>query len=61
MLLVLKHCFKERESINLQEFIEITENVSSDMVLSVLSLMRERLPCSDNYWRYRRNFELHVG
>lgn len=28
------------------------------MVLSVLSLLRERLPCSENYWRYRRNFEL---
>lgn len=29
------------------------------MALSVLSLLRERLPCSENYWRYRRNFELH--
>lgn len=60
MLLVLKHCFGDRTSINLQEFIEITENVSSDMTLSVLSLMRERLPCSENYWRYRRNYDLHV-
>lgn len=29
------------------------------MTLSILSLLRERLPCSENYWRYRRNFELH--
>lgn len=29
------------------------------MALSILSLVRERLPCSENYWRYRRNFELH--
>lgn len=30
------------------------------MVLSVLSLLRERLPCSENYWRYRRNFEIQM-
>jgi len=27
------------------------------MALSVLSLLRERMPCSENYWRFRRNFE----
>ena len=31
------------------------------MVLSVLSILRERLPCSENYWRYRRNYELSVS
>jgi hypothetical protein len=31
------------------------------MVLSVLSILRERLPCSENYWRYRRNFELSMS
>ena len=30
------------------------------MVLSVLLLFRERLPCSENYWRYKRNYELHM-
>ena len=30
------------------------------MVLAVLSLFRERLPCSENYWRYKRNYELHM-
>lgn len=55
---VLGHCYGDRQSINLKEFQQITENVSSDMVLSVLSLLRERLPCSENYWRYRRNFEM---
>jgi hypothetical protein len=31
------------------------------MVLSVLSLFRERLPCSENYWRYKNNYELHMN
>lgn len=30
------------------------------MVLSLLNILRERLPCSENYWRYRRNYELSI-
>lgn len=58
MLQVLKMCFGKRKTLNLVEFKQVIENLSSDMALSVLSLLRERLPCSENYWRYRRNFEL---
>jgi hypothetical protein len=61
MLGVLDHCFGEKEKLNLQDFKEITENVTSDMVLSVLSIFRERLPCSENYWRYKNNYELHMN
>jgi hypothetical protein len=58
MYSILKLCFGQKKSLSQPEFKQITETVSSDMVLSVLSLLRERLPCSENYWRYRRNFEL---
>ena len=27
------------------------------MLLSILNLFREKLPCSENFWRYKRNFE----
>ena len=30
------------------------------MLLSVLNLFREKLPCSENFWRYKRNYELHI-
>lgn len=30
------------------------------MFLAMLSLFRERLPCSENYWRYKRNYEMHM-
>jgi hypothetical protein len=30
------------------------------MFLAMLSLFRERLPCSENYWRYKRNYEIHM-
>lgn len=58
MYSIFKLCFGQKKSLSQPEFKQITETVSSDMVLSVLSLLRERLPCSENYWRYRRNFEL---
>ena len=41
----------------MQQFRDIIEKVSSDMLLSILSLFRERLPCSQNYHRYMKNYE----
>ena len=60
MTTVLNLCFGENTRINFEEFSLITEQKTSDMVLSVLSLLRERLPCSENYWRYKRNYEMHM-
>ena len=60
MTTVLNLCFGDKVKINFEEFSLITEQKTSDMVLSVLSLLRERLPCSENYWRYKRNYEMHM-
>lgn len=60
MFKILDICFGKDEKIGFQRFVKITEEISSDMVLSVLGILRERLPCSENYWRYRRNFELSI-
>ena len=38
----------------------MNEEISSDTVLAVLGLFRERLPCSENFWRYKRNYDLHM-
>ena len=58
---ILDHCFGEKEKVSLEDFQYITEHITSDMVLSVLSIFRERLPCSENYWRYKRNYEIHMN
>ena len=60
MTQVLDLCFGEQQKINFEEFSSISEEKTSDMVLAVLSLLRERLPCSENYWRYKRNYEMHM-
>ena len=58
--MILDLCFGDRQKINVDEFSAISEDKTSDMVLAVLSLLRERLPCSENYWRYKRNYEMHM-
>lgn len=60
MYAILDNCFLQKEKITLEDFQKITEEISSDMFLSMLSLFRERLPCSENYWRYKRNYEIHM-
>lgn len=56
---ILDMCFGTRLKITFDEFQKINEDIASDMLLSVLNLFREKLPCSENFWRYKRNYELH--
>jgi Ca2+-binding EF-hand superfamily protein len=58
---ILQLCFEGKNQIDTEEFKKINENISSDTVLSVLNLFRERLPCSENFWRYKRNYDMHVN
>jgi hypothetical protein len=60
MYSILDMAFGDKTHINLPEFKRITREVTSDMVLSVLSLFREKFPCSENFWRYKRNYEMHM-
>jgi hypothetical protein len=60
MYKILDLCFGDKEKINFREFSKINEEIASDMLLSVLNLFREKLPCSENFWRYKRNYELHM-
>ena len=57
---ILDICFEGKQRIDPAGFRKMNEEISSDTVLSVLGLFRERLPCSDNFWRYKRNYDLHM-
>ena len=61
MYKILELCFGDKQQINFKEFQRINEEIASDMLLSVLNLFREKLPCSENFWRYKRNYELHMA
>ena len=57
---ILEMCFGGQTNIDQAGFKKINEEISSDTVLAVLALFRERLPCSENFWRYKRNYDLHM-
>lgn len=57
---VLDICFGTKDKIDLEDFRRITQETASDMVLAILRIFRERLPCSENYWRYKCNYENQV-
>ena len=35
--------------------------MTSEMFLSILTLLQTNLPCSVNYFRYKNNYEKYVG
>ena len=35
--------------------------MSSEMFLSIMTLLQNNLPCSVNYYRYKQNYEKYVG
>jgi hypothetical protein len=42
--------------LNLEEFQEVQEKTSSDMLLNVLNLLRMKLPCTDKFFQLEREF-----
>jgi len=53
----VKFVFHNQKYINLSEFKEMNTKVSSEMLLSVMSILHERLPCSQYYFRQRTLFK----
>lgn len=43
--------FEGKTSIGLKDFIEFNTSVTSEMFVSVMSILHERLPCSDYIFR----------
>jgi hypothetical protein len=57
---ILDICFEGKQRIDPAYFKKMNEDISSDTVLALLGLFRERLPCSENFWRYKRNYDLYL-
>ena len=50
--LMVEKCFGDLEKLDMEQFKSITENKASDMLLTILNLMRMNLPCSENFYHY---------
>lgn len=49
-------CFGDKESLTLKEFQEISESKSSDMLITILELLKNRLPCSENFYHFQQSY-----
>ena len=59
--ILLKNVFGEKKRINYEEYVKINQEITSEMFLSILTLLQTNLPCSVNYYRYKNNYEKYVG
>ena len=53
--------FGDKKRINYDDYVKINQEMSSEMFLSILTLLQTNMPCSVNYYRYKNNYEKYVG
>lgn len=58
---LIDEVFGSKKRINLEEFKRINTEISSEMFLSILILLQNSLPCTENFYRYQKNFEKFIG
>lgn len=47
----------ENKNMTLEAFIQFNTEVSSEMFVSIMAILNERLPCAQFYFRQRRRFK----
>lgn len=58
---LLVNVFGDKKRINYEDYCNINQELSSEMFLSILTLLQTELPCSVNYYKYKNNYEKYVG
>lgn len=53
--------FGQKRRLSLEEYKRINMEVTSEMFLSLLILLQNSLPCTENFYRYQKNFEKYIG
>ena len=58
---LLNEVFGSKRRISLDEFKRINQEVTSEMFLSLIILLQNSLPCTENFYRYQKNFEKYIS
>lgn len=59
--MLIQTVFGDKKRINYEDYVKINQEMTSEMFLSILTLLQNNLPCSVNYYRYKNNYEKYVG
>lgn len=57
---LVANVFGDKKKVSYEDYANINENVTSEMFLSIMTLLQSNLPCSANYFRYKANFEEYL-
>jgi len=57
---LIEEVFGSKKRLSFEQFQEINMNVSSEMFLSIMLLLQSSIPCSENFNRYKRNYEKYL-
>ena len=57
---LIANVFGDKKRINYEDYCHINQEMSSEMFLSILTLLQTELPCSVNYYKYKNNYEKYV-
>lgn len=52
--------FSSKKRINFEEYQRINTDVTSEMFLAIMVLLQNNFPCSENFYRYKKNYENHL-
>mmetsp|Transcript_3533 Transcript_3533/g.2568 ORF Transcript_3533/g.2568 Transcript_3533/m.2568 type:complete len:162 (-) Transcript_3533:564-1049(-) len=50
----------KKQQINLDEFTKLNTEETSETFLSIMILLHDRLPCSENFFRYFKNYDRYM-
>lgn len=53
----VQKAFRNVKKFDIDKYLEFNSQISSEMFVSVMSILHERLPCSSYYFRQRRKFK----
>ena len=59
--LLINNVFDDKKRINYEDYVKINQEMTSEMFLSIMTLLQSKLPCSLNYYRYKNNYEKYIG
>ena len=58
--MLIQSCFGSKQRINYDDYVKLNQDVSSEMFLSILTLLQTNIPCSVNFYRYKNNYEKYL-
>lgn len=52
--------FVDKKEINFDDYMNINKTVSSEMFFSLMSILHEKLPCSQNVFRLKKMYRMRI-